>query len=172
MIMGDRAYARNGWKADIPIDVRGNLVEAVTVQRDDNTSINTFALAVIAGSLSGAALMLVVGAWGQTLPTNELWAIPLVILAVGTIGSLFVAAGLALFGLPLTALLRRWWDKPWIGLVAVISGAATGNLAWYAIDHSLFFGQIHSVVVNPGALWGVPTAVAWWLLKRREISRR
>ena len=141
---------------------------------DAGASTKTFLLSVAVGSFSGVALGLVLASLAYPAQAaQELWAIPLLVLVYGGLAFPFVTIGLAIFGLPMTALLREHWDKPWAGIVALLWGAVAGKMMWLAVDSLLFLGvyKITNISADdPGVLYGVPTAIAWWLLRRKEIA--
>ena len=133
--------------------------------------VTTFLLAVAAGSVGGVILTLIYSNWNEQIAPAELLALPVIVVAYGAFAAPFVLVGLAVFGLPATALLRPYWNKWWLGFLAALWGAAAGKLVWFVIDHLLFLGRADILpIVDAGVLWGVPTAVAWWLLRRKEIS--
>lgn len=75
-------------------------------------------LSVFIGAYVGFTLSLVVGSWQELVrpDPSELWTLPWLIFVYGLFAVPFVAVGLGVFGLPVTALLRRraneWKDKP------------------------------------------------------------
>lgn len=135
---------------------------------------NAYWLSVLAGAFVGISLQMIVAMWGERIDASDAWAIPVVILSYGLFAFPFVALGLAVFGLPATALLRPRWQSWWMGLVATICGALAGKLMYYAIDQLFFLGAYDPrqvFLADMGIIYGVPTALAWWLLYRRELAR-
>ncbi|MCP5395929.1 MAG: hypothetical protein H6918_04210 [Sphingomonadaceae bacterium] len=132
-----------------------------------------FFLSAIIGAYAGVSLQLVATFWREPMPTSEFWVIPILILGYGTFALPFVILGLAIFGLPAGYLLRNKAQQWWVGGVAFVWGALAGKLMFYVIDHLLFFGlyDLDEVSINDmGVTWGVPTALAWWVLHRRTLS--
>lgn len=130
---------------------------------------------VMIGAFSGVCLQLLLTMWGEPIEALEAWAIPMLIAAYGLLAVPFVGLGLALFGLPATSLLRAQAIRKWVGLVAILWGAIAGKLVFYVIDHVIFFGyyDLRTVgAVDLGVIYGIPTAVAWWLLQRRAFAAR
>ena len=131
-----------------------------------------FVFSVLIGAFAGIAIQMLVTLSPEPFDPGELWALPVMFAAYGALAVPFVAIGLALFGVPAAQVLRGQAHKWWVGIVAVVWGAVTGKLVFFAIDHSLFLGQYEIAKVGPydmGLIYGVPTALAWWLLHRREI---
>lgn len=132
-----------------------------------------FGASVFIGAFTGVSLQLMLTAFEEPINPSEWWALPVLILIYGLIAAPFVALGLALFGLPVSRLLRRQAQKWWIGIVAVVWGAAAGKLTYFAVDHLLFFGNYAPAQISlsdVGLVYALPTAVAWWLLHRREVA--
>jgi len=131
-----------------------------------------FLQAVLIGACSGPTLMLIPAFWHRGIVLSEAWRMLLVIPMIGLIAVPFVAIGLALFGLPLTWLLRKQAQKRWVGALAAGWSAFSGMLLFYAIDRLLLdFGQPGDVRFGSvGAIFGLPTGLAWWLLERRELA--
>jgi hypothetical protein len=129
-----------------------------------------FGVAVLVGSYGGLAFsFLFVGSEGLSL--GDAIAAPLVVAIYGTFVVPFVAAGLALFGLPVLPLLSTILDRGWSGIVAVLWGAGTGKLFMYVVDQTLFDQSYRLVELqreDPGLIFGVTTALCWWALLRRE----
>ncbi|MBP0494517.1 hypothetical protein [Roseomonas indoligenes] len=131
-----------------------------------------FWLSSMAGAYAGITVQSLFKMGG--VPLSELWTVPVIILGYGTLSIPFVALGLLVFGLPATPLLRRHAGRWWVGVVAVLWGALAGRLVFYAIDHGLFSGNYRFSTVrfsDMGIIYGVPTALAWWLLQRRRLLR-
>jgi hypothetical protein len=117
---------------------------------------------------------MLVTTWSYPIDRSEFWAIPVLLLAYGALALPFVALGLAVFGLPATHLLRRRAQEWWVGLFAALWGAVAGKIAFYAMEQLMFFGGYDPwriTVYDLGIIYGVPTALAWWLLCRRELAR-
>lgn len=130
-------------------------------------------LSALIGAYAGVSLQVILTTWGEPIDPSEIWAIPAIILVYGLLALPFVALGLALFGLPVTRLLRPWAQSWWVGFVAALWGAAAGKILYYAIDHLVFFGFYEFgkvALVDMGIIYGVPTGLAWWLLHRRELT--
>ncbi|WP_458093506.1 hypothetical protein [Roseomonas sp. WA12] len=133
---------------------------------------HAFWLSSMAGAYAGITVQSLFKMGG--VPFAELWIIPALILGYGTLSIPFVALGLLVFGLPLTPLLRRYADRWWVGVLALLWGALAGRIVFYAIDHGLFSGhyRLGSLrVFDMGIIYGVPTALAWWLLQCRRLLR-
>jgi hypothetical protein len=132
-----------------------------------------FCKSVMIGAFSGICVQLVLTTWGEPIKASEVWAIPVIIAAYGLLAVPFVGLGLALFGLPATSLLRAQANRKWVGFIAILWGAIAGKLVFYAIDHVIFFGyyDLRTIgAVDPGVIYGIPTAVAWWLFQRRAFA--
>ncbi|MFS2112405.1 hypothetical protein ACCC88_22155 [Sphingomonas sp. Sphisp140] len=131
-----------------------------------------FLSAALTGAYVGIALQMALGLSTESLPDwSEIWAVPLVLFLYGLFALPFVSLGLALCGIPAARLLHRWRDRPWMGLVAAVSGALAGKLAYYAVDHLLFFGNYRLWSIEPldlGLCYGIPTGLAWWWFKRND----
>ena len=134
-----------------------------------------FALSVLIGAYLGILTQMLVTLWGEPIQRSDLWALPVILLVYGLLALPFVALGLALFGLPATLLLRRRAQEWWIGPIAALWGAMAGKLTFYVMDQQVFLGayDVWKVsIYDGGIIYGVPTALAWWLLYRRELSRQ
>jgi hypothetical protein len=136
---------------------------------------NAFVLSVLVGAFAGITLQSLVTLADEPPPLAEWWAIPVIIFGYGILAVPFVALGLAIFGLPATRLLRSEAQSWWLGIVAAIWGAVAGKLMFYAIDHLIFmgfydFGKV--ALTDLGVLYGVPTGLAWWAFRRRELAMR
>lgn len=132
-----------------------------------------FWLSVMIGAFGGVITQIGITSWNVPVAPSELWAIPVLVTVYGLIAVPFVALGLVIFGLPATVLLRRRARETWVGLAAAIWGAAAGKLMFFAVDHLLFFGlyEIGKLqILDLGIVYGLPTAVAWWLLYRRTFA--
>ena len=136
--------------------------------------VHPFRNTVWIGAYCGVSLqMLTASATETRFLWNELWALPAVLAAYGLTAMPFVAIGLAVFGLPATAFLKPYRNRVWVGLVAVIWGAITGKLFYLGIDQLIFFGYYEfssPSLSDLGLLYGMPTGVAWWWLKREPAS--
>ena len=132
-------------------------------------------LSVFVGAFVGVTLQLVLTAWRDQFDTSELWVVLVLILAYGLFAVPFVALGLAIFGLPLSGLLRRYAQDWWVGLVAAAWGAVAGKLMFLAIDRLIFF-SLHDIdkvaLIDLGVIYGVPTGLSWWVFYRRKLARR
>jgi len=131
-----------------------------------------FLAAALAGAYVGVALQMALILSMESLPDwSEVWAVPLLLFWYGLFALPFVLLGLALFGIPAARLLHRWRHRPWMGLVAAVSGGLAGKLAYYAVDHLLFFGNYRLWLIEPidlGLCYGLPTGLAWWWFKRND----
>lgn len=127
-----------------------------------------FGSSALLGSVAGA----IITAAASGLPnTSAEWIGALIIVILVTLFALpFVAVGLAIFGLPAMMLLsanaRRWW----VGVLAVGWGAIAGKLMFSGVDRMLRFNGWFLGVSEPGIVFGVPTALAGWLMMRRQLS--
>ena len=87
----------------------------------------------------------------------------------------YVGAGLALFGLPVTWLLQRYFVQLWFGLVAAAWGGAAGAITYSLYDYIRWGGTNELAEItglqNAGPVYGVPTGLAWWLLYRRVLVK-
>ncbi len=150
------------------------VIDRALMGYDPGAKAKAFLLSVAIGSLIGIAFALVLAVIADpALSFKDLWLIPLLAFLYGGFAFPFVAIGLALFGLPVTALLREHWDKPWVGIIALFWGAIAGKIMWFAVDRFLFFGNYSVSNISaddPGVVYGVPTAIAWWLLMRKEMA--
>ena len=136
---------------------------------------SAFGLSVLVGAFGGITLQSLVALADQPPPMSEWWAIPVIIVGYGLLAIPFVALGLAIFGLPVTRLLRSEAQSWWLGIVAAVWGAVAGKLMFYAIDHLIFMGfyDFREVALTDlGILYGVPTGLAWWAFYRRELATR
>ena len=77
-------------------------------------------LSVLIGSYVGIILQMIVTTWGEPIDRSELWALPVLILIYGLLALPFVALGLAVFGLPVTRLLRRKAQDWRVGILAAL----------------------------------------------------
>ena len=133
----------------------------------------TFGLSAIIGAYAGVALHIALAAWREPFPVSEWRFVPLLAVFYGLLALPFVALGLAVFGLPATALLRPRANDWWVGLIAASWGTMAGKLTFFAIDHLLFFGlyDIGKVAFfDLGVIYGAPTGLAWWALFRRRLA--
>lgn len=120
--------------------------------------------AVVLGALTGSVTMVL--AKGGLTASGPWWELPLVALIFAMFAIPFVAFGLAVFGLPATALLLSHADRWWSGVVALLVGAFAGELMYLLLDRLLFDGT-SMFGPRPGAMFGVPTALIWWWLLRK-----
>jgi hypothetical protein len=133
-----------------------------------------FLMAALIGAYAGILLQLVLAASfaGLGAPDwSEIWAIPILLFWYGLIALPFVSFGLAIFGIPAARLLHRWRRRPWMGVVAAISGALAGKLLFYGIAQLSFHGSYEFWTLEPvdlGLCYGIPTGLAWWWFKRDE----
>ncbi len=139
---------------------------------EPNRGVKSFWLSVAIGAYTGVTLQFLLASWYEPIDFSELWAIPLILIIYGLFAVPFVALGLAIFGLPLTHLLYRSARKSWVGAIAILWSAVAGKLLFFAVDHLMFFGQYEIAkiqLLDMGIIYGLPTGVAWWLLRRREL---
>ncbi|HWU95971.1 MAG TPA: hypothetical protein VN029_10260 [Sphingomonas sp.] len=129
-------------------------------------------MAALIGAYVGIILQLGLAAWFSGLPVpdwSEALEIPVLIFWYGLIALPFVSFGLAIFGIPAARLLHRWRHRPWMGIVAAISGALAGKLLFYGIAQLSFHGSHEFWAFDPiGLCYGMPTGLAWWWFKRDE----
>jgi hypothetical protein len=132
-----------------------------------------FLSAALTGAYAGIALQCLL-AWSSEpdgLDWSDAGAMVPIVAIYGLIALPFVALGLFVFGIPAARLLRRWRDRPWMGLVAAVCGTLAGKLAYHAIDRLLFFGAYRPWTierVDLGLCYGVPAGLAWWWFNRRD----
>lgn len=134
---------------------------------------NAYWLSVFIGAYVGIILQMVGTTWAKPIDPSELWAVPLILLVYGLFAVPFVALGLGIFGWPVTSLLRGSAQAWWVGAVAALWGGLSGKLMFYAVDHLLFFGFYDLMKVSIrdlGVIYGLPTGLAWWALRRRELA--
>lgn len=133
-------------------------------------ALRDFGTSVSIGSLVGAICMVLATMRG--MPEASDWIGILLFILFFTVGAIpVVALGLAIFGLPAALLLRRSVHRWWVGVTAALWGAIAGKLVFYGVDKALKFGPSFNDA-EPGILFGVPTALAWWLMIRRQFSER
>ena len=128
---------------------------------------------VFLGAYVGAILMIVAPPWHGPLDVSELWSLPLGIFILGLFAVPFVAAGLAIFGLPVTMILRHRTQERWGAVVAVVWGCIAGKMMFYLVDRLLLFGNYEFLkfdVFDVGIIYGLPTGIAWWALCRRNFA--
>ena len=130
-----------------------------------------FLSCVLIGASCGVLLILM---WDPPTRAEDLIFL-FVILFWATLASLpYVALGLALLGLPATWLLRRYFVKPWFGLIAAGWGAVAGSITYYWYDYARYGGNNELAeltgIRDIGPLFGIPTGLAWWLLYRRVLA--
>jgi len=102
---------------------------------------------------------------------QDWWQLPLVALSFALFALPFTAFGLAVLGLPATALLQRYAQSWWAGALAALIGALAGKLMFQVLDKLLFKG-VGPFGSEPGVMFGLPTAIVWWwLLRRRSLER-
>jgi hypothetical protein len=130
---------------------------------------------VFIGAYAGIILQMIITTWSEPIDLSELWAIPVLLVIYGLLAVPFVAVGLALFGLPVTAMLRQRAQNAWVGALAAVWSCLAGKLMFFAVDHLLFFGLYDILKVSfldMGVIYGLPTGLAWWALNRRELAGR
>lgn len=132
-----------------------------------------FLRAALAGAYAGVTLqtVLILAMEASGPGWSEIWSLPVVLFWYGLIAVPFVSLGLALFGIPAAQLLHRWRSRPWMAPVAAVSGGLAGKLAYYAVDHLLFFGNYRLWSIEPidlGLCYGIPAGLAWWWFKHRD----
>lgn len=165
----------NGWKAVIGLDLKAAAVIAAPMTDARRSTGRAYWQSVFIGAYVGVILQMVITTWTEPVDPSELWAIPVLLLVYGLLAVPFVAMGLALFGLPVTAMLRQRAQDWWVGALAAVWGCLAGKLMFYAVDHFLFFGlyDIWKVsILDMGVIYGLPTGLAWWALHRRELASR
>lgn len=95
--------------------------------------------------------------------------VPLMIAVYGLGVLPFVSSGLFVFGLPAARLLHGQRQRWWMGIVAGLAGALAGKATFYAISELLlggFYKPFDISLQDFGLLYGIPTGLAWWWLKR------
>jgi hypothetical protein len=173
--MGVHGVAGNGQEADVSLDRKAVAVKISQMTDSLRSTGSAYWLSVFIGAYVGITLQMVVTNWVEPVDPSELWAIPVLLLVYGILAVPFVAIGLALFGLPVTAMLRRKAKDWWMVAVAAIWGSLAGKFMYYAVDHLLFLGHYDILMVSffdMGVIYGLPTGLAWWALYRRELSSR
>ena len=135
------------------------------------------AAAFLLSSLAGAfcSVVIIILSWNEPIASGS-QSFYFVALFWGTLLSLpYVGAGLAVFGLPVTWCLHRHIANPWFGLLAAAWGGVAGQITHYLFnagrsgeDELGWLAGIQYV----GALYGVTTGVAWWLIYRRLLADR
>jgi hypothetical protein len=129
--------------------------------------------ASLIGAYSGIILQCLL-AWSKEynhLDWSEAWAIPIVIAIYGFIALPFVSLALLVFGVPAAWLLSSYRKELWVGVLSVVSGALFGKVVFFAIDHFLFVGFYNPwsvTITDMGVLYGLPTGLAWWWLRRES----
>lgn len=132
-----------------------------------------FWLSALTGAYLGISILLVSTALSSPPNLAELWVAPILVAAYGTFALPFVALGLAMFGLPITYLLKNWAQEWWTLIVAIIWAAVAGRILMFSIDHLLFFGHYNFEqfsLDDPALFFSVPAAVTWWTLYRRILK--
>lgn len=133
-----------------------------------------FIRSVLAGAYAGITIQSAVVYALNPIPLQDLWILPVLIIVYGMISVPFVAAGLAVFGLPLTQPLRRYADHWWVAIIAALWGAVSGEIVYTFIDNVIFGANWQFGTISPqslGPIYGVPTALAWWVFRRRGWRR-
>ena len=130
-----------------------------------------FILSVVAGAFCSVSVIVL--SWGEPI-TGESLSFYGVALFWGTLLSLpYVGVGLTLFGLPVTWWLHRYVRKPWFGLLAAGWGGVAGSVTYHWFNRGRSgedeLGWIAGIQYI-GALYGVITGLAWWLIYRRLLS--
>ena len=130
-----------------------------------------FLLSATAGAFCSVSLIVL--SWGEPV-TGETLSFYGVALFWGTLLSLpYVIVGLALFGLPVTWWLHRHARKLWFGVFAAGWGAVAGSATynWFNRGRS---GEDElgwlAGIEHLGAVYGVTTGLAWWLIYRRLLT--
>lgn len=134
---------------------------------------NAYWPSVFIGAYGGAILQIIAASWGGPIDLSELWLAPVLVLVYGMLAVPFVAFGLVLFGLTVSAVIHRWAQDWWVGPFAALWGGVAGKLMFYGIDHLMFFGYYDLLQISlsdMGIFYGVPTGIAWWVLRRRELA--
>jgi hypothetical protein len=126
-----------------------------------------FVPAVLAGSF-GAPMI-----WWVLMPSDDWWiallSAPMVGMAFGLMGCLFVAIGLAVFGFPAVWLLRPFLRQRWMVLIAAAWGGITGEIVARTLLGEAFnwkFNQL-GFLFN---LFGCVTGIAWWVFYQRAAK--
>ncbi len=128
-----------------------------------------FALSAMLGSVAGAIITAAI-AFG--LPETKAWLGVLIAVILITFLALpFVALGLAIFGIPAMMLLSGNAHRWWVGVLAIVWGGGAGKLMFLGLDSLLKFNGWFLGVSEPGIAFGVPTALASWLMMRRRMPR-
>lgn len=132
-----------------------------------------FLLSVLIGAACGVLLILL---WDGPVGADDFLGFLMVLFWGSLISLPSVGAGLALFGLPVTWMLKRYISQLWFGLIAAAWGGVAGSITYYLYDHILYSGSNELAeltgIQDVGPLYGVPTGLAWWLLYRRVLAER
>lgn len=162
-----------GWKVDVGLDYRAKAVKASPMTDVPRSTGQAYWPSVFIGAYAGIIFQMAITTWSEPVVAHELWAIPVVLVVYGLLAVPFVAVGLALLGLPVTVMLRRRARDRWVGALAAVWGCLAGKLTFFVVDHFLFFGLYDILKVSfldVGVMYGLPTGLAWWTLKRRELA--
>ena len=126
-----------------------------------------------AGGVSGALLMIAydditrpaIALEGFELPWPSLGEFIGTVLVTSFYGVLGCGIGLAIFGLPISRLLRRYYRAPWLSVVALLCGGGIGGFVFAKIAGNWD-------AFKPGAVFGGSTGLWYWFLYRRVLIRR
>lgn len=132
-----------------------------------------FAKSVLIGAYGGMVIQFIITTRFENVPLSELWLFPVIIAVYGLFALPIVAIGLAVFGLPASAILQTRVSEWWVGIIALVWGGVAGKLVYYAVDQFIFLGRYKLTSISHvdlGLIYGITTALAWWLLQRREIE--
>ena len=106
---------------------------------------------------------------------GDLWAIPVIIVAYGSIfGFPLALIGLVLVGLPLALLLRDQSRRLWMPLLALMIGSLVGRILYHLADHLLGFGIDHFWrwrIDDYGLLIGASSGLLWLLFARSAFEK-
>jgi hypothetical protein len=162
-----------GWGVDVGLDDKAARVKTTAMTDARRSTVRAYWLSVFIGAYVGIILQMVITSWSKPVDPSELSVIPVLIVNYGLLAAPFVAAGLALFGLPVTAMLRRRAQDRWVGALAAVWGCLAGKLMFLIVDHFLFFGLYDILkvsILDMGVIYGMPTGLAWWALHRRQLA--
>lgn len=133
-----------------------------------------FVVSVLCASVGGSAVLVGTLAFLSLPRLSGLPMLLLALLAYTLTAAPFVAIGLALFGLPLARLLRPHAYRGWMAPVVILCGAAAGIVAFYAFERLVFLRGDRlagATLADPGVIYGVAAALAWWLIDRAVPAR-
>ena len=132
-----------------------------------------FLLSVMIGAFCGVLLILL---WDEPLRAEFLPGFLIILFWASLFSLPYVGIGLALFGLPVTWVLKRYVVQLWFGLVAATWGGLAGAITYSWYDYIRWGGTNELAEItgfhNAGPVYGVPTGLAWWLLYRRVLVKR